>query len=182
MVYAIIYSLFLGFGIAIGSDFYFLLDPVARKDDGSLDGSSAYTLSGTFNAVNGTSPFGLSGSWTFNNATVDTTHSELFKGNVACPRDPSWEWWRSTVSPYFFFALVPIFSLLICVSNMTPIKSRQLPVMVTIACVGWVTNNIANRCESSFLGGMRLADFACRHLQPFRYRVLPRIVCRWHTW
>ncbi|PWN44218.1 DUF1212-domain-containing protein [Ceraceosorus guamensis] len=31
MVYAIIYSLFLGFGIAIGSDFYFLLDPAARN-------------------------------------------------------------------------------------------------------------------------------------------------------
>jgi uncharacterized membrane protein YjjB (DUF3815 family) len=147
MVYSIIYSLFLGFGIAIGSDFYFLVDPTARKGDNSLDGSTAYTLEGTFSALNGTSPYTLSGSWTFNNSTRDAAHAALFKGDVACPRDPSWQWWRSTVSPYFLFAFVPIFALLICLSNMTPVKNKQLPVMIAIACAGWVTNNVANRCK-----------------------------------
>ena len=147
MVYAIIYSLFIGFGIAIGSDFWFLIDPNARRSDASLDGNSAFSISGTFNAMNGTSPFMLEGAFTFNNQTLDQAHQDLFKGNVGCMRDPSWEWWRQGVSPYTFFALVPIFSLLLCLSNLTPIRSKQLPVMVAIACTGFVTNMVANRCK-----------------------------------
>ncbi|KAK9895646.1 DUF1212-domain-containing protein [Cystobasidium minutum MCA 4210] len=95
MVYAIIYSLFLGFGIAVGSDLYFLLDPSAR--------------------------------------------------NIACARNPDWQWWRQNISPYALIALVPIFSLFLCLNNLQPIRSKQLPVMIIIACIGFVTNTIANR-------------------------------------
>lgn len=169
MVYAIIYSLFLvspdfpqllfqadqescaqGFGIAVGSDLYFLLDPSARAPQNSLDGNNGgYNLQGVFHAMNGTIPITLNGQWTFTNQTiVPDANDALFEGNIACARNPDWQWWRQNISPYALIALVPIFSLFLCLNNLQPIRSKQLPVMIIIACIGFVTNTIANRCKS----------------------------------
>ncbi|KAM0751263.1 DUF1212-domain-containing protein, partial [Meredithblackwellia eburnea MCA 4105] len=100
MVYAIIYTLFLGFSIAVGSDLFFLFDPSAR-------------------------------------------HAQATKGNIMCYRDPSWEWWRQGASVYWLILLVPAFSFFLSLWNLQPIKSRELPVMVLIAIIGFITNRLA---------------------------------------
>lgn len=143
-----------GFGIAVGSDLYFLLDPRARAPQNSLDGANiGYSLQGVFHAMNGTIPITLDGQWTFSNqtATEPDANDALFEGNIACARNPEWQWWRQNVSPYALIALVPIFSLFLCLNNLQPIRSRQLPVMIIIACIGFVTNTIANRCKLSIV-------------------------------
>ncbi|EGG10445.1 uncharacterized protein MELLADRAFT_33673 [Melampsora larici-populina 98AG31] len=91
MVYAVIYSLFLGFGISIGSDFYYLLDPNARR----------------IAAMHATS--------------------------------------QQSINPWWMFLLVPAFSFFLSLWNLQPLRSRQMPVMVIIACAGWVCNYFANQ-------------------------------------
>ncbi|CAD6577107.1 MAG: hypothetical protein CYPHOPRED_000161, partial [Cyphobasidiales sp. Tagirdzhanova-0007] len=145
MVYAIVYSLFLGFGLAIGSDMYFLVDPASRDPTGT-SGATTFTVAGLFNAVNGTSPYNnLSGSFTFTNQTTDSANNNLFKGNIMCARDPSWEWWRQSITPYALLGLVPAFSFFLSLWNMQPLRSRQLPVMVVISCIGYAANMAANK-------------------------------------
>lgn len=142
MVYAIIYSLFLGFGISIGSDFYFVFDPAARA---ALEAeyAPAYSVTGSFSGYNGTLPI-LAGTFTFTNATDDQPTTTLSAGNVMCRRDPNWEWWRQRLNPLWMILLVPAFSFLLSLHNLQPIKSRQLPVMVIISCAGFVCNFFAN--------------------------------------
>lgn len=118
--------------------------------------------------MNGTIPITLDGMWTFTNQTANMpdANDALFEGNIACARDPSWQWWRQNVSPYALIALVPIFSLFLCLNNLQPIRSKQTPVMIIIACIGFVTNTIANRCklESKRNGVLATDDDCCRHL------------------
>lgn len=80
IVYAIIYSLLLGFGITVGAALYGIMD---------------------------------------SNATSQTT----------CENPPN---------PYYGFIFVPFF--VICISILYQAKWRQMPVMVFIACTGYVVN------------------------------------------
>ncbi|KNZ55474.1 uncharacterized protein VP01_2668g1 [Puccinia sorghi] len=145
MVYAVIYSLFLGFGIAIGSDFYYLLDPKARHIEEMQSVAPVYTLSGSFQGMNGTIP-GLNGLFTFSNDTNSATgEGQLHQGVIQCFRDPHWQWWRQGANPYWSFLLVPMFSFFLSLWNLQPIWTKQMPVMVIIACIGWVCNFFANK-------------------------------------
>lgn len=138
MVYAIIYSLFLGFGIAIGSDLYFVLDPHARAEQWvPLD--SATEVKGAFTMSNETMPL-WEGTFSFSNGTKN----KLNTGSINCEREADWPWYRQEISPWFNFLFVPLFSILLCFNNLQPWKSRHLPVMVFIACVGYVANMTAN--------------------------------------
>src|SRR5688572_27052692 len=85
IVYAIIYSLFLGFGITVGALFYGLID---------------------------------------SNATSDTT----------C---------RDTLNPFVGFAFVPGFVLCICLLYQA--KWRQMPVMLFVACAGYIVNYFSSK-------------------------------------
>ncbi|PLW04473.1 hypothetical protein PCANC_28410 [Puccinia coronata f. sp. avenae] len=145
MVYAVIYSLFLGFGIAIGSDFYYLLDPKSRHVAEMQTAAPTYTLSGSFQGMNGTIP-GLNGFFTFNNASSSSDNEgQLHHGVIQCYRDPNWQWWRQSANPYWSILLVPMFSFFLSLWNLQPIWTKQMPVMVVIACIGWVCNFFANR-------------------------------------
>ncbi|KFA69894.1 hypothetical protein S40285_07928 [Stachybotrys chlorohalonatus IBT 40285] len=85
IVYAIIYSLLLGFGITVGAALYGVLD---------------------------------------NNATSETT----------C---------RDTMPQYYGFIFVPFF--VVCISILYQAKWRQMPMMVIIACAGYVVNYFSSR-------------------------------------
>ncbi|KDN52600.1 DUF1212-domain-containing protein [Tilletiaria anomala UBC 951] len=141
MVYAIIYSLFLGFGIAIGSDLYFLLDPAARKSM-YVPLTSSTEVSGSFTLANETMPM-WNGTFSFTNGTGGSGNS-LKLGNINCERDLGDPWWKSNVSAWFNFLFVPLFSLLLCMHNQQPWKSKELPVMIIIACIGFACNLLAN--------------------------------------
>ena len=163
MVYSIIYSLFLvrsslmfplisqGFGITIGSDLFYVLDRPAKRASlaAAAQANSYITLSGIFTptntTLNSTSLVPFNGTFTFSNATTDQITSNLNQGSIICVRGTDWPWWKQGMPQIYLIALVPLFSLLLSMWNMQPIKSRQLPVMVVISCIGFVTNNLANR-------------------------------------
>lgn len=138
MVYAIIYSLFIGFGVAIGSDLYFVVDPAARRSIW-VPLNTQTQVSGAFTFANETMPH-WSGQFTFSNGTKNALNT----GSINCERLPEWPWYRQPVTPYLNFAFVPIFSLLACFSLLHPFKSREVPVSVVIACIGYTTNYFAN--------------------------------------
>ena len=67
--------------------------------------------------------------------------SSLEQGAIYCVRAASDGWYaRPADNLLWAIGLVPVFSLVICLSNLQPIKSRILPVQVSIACAGWVVN------------------------------------------
>lgn len=151
MVYAIIYSLFLGFGITIGSDLFYVIDRPARRADALAAAAmrQMVTIHGQFsqdpgapNFIAGLMPF--NGTFTFSNSTTDDVSANLNKGNVICNRALDAPWWRSSVPQLYNIGFVPLFSLFLCLWNMQPLKSRQLPVMVFISCVGYASNAMAN--------------------------------------
>jgi len=138
MVYAIIYALFLGFGIAIGSDLYYWIDPSARRSMW-LPLNTQTEVQGSFTFANETMPH-WSGEFTFSNGTKNALNT----GSINCERLPDWPWYRQPVTPYLNILFVPLFSLLACFSLLHPFKSREVPVSIIIACVGYVVNLLAN--------------------------------------
>lgn len=155
MVYAIIYSLFLGFGITIGSDIFYVFDRPARRAD-SIAAAALHqvvTVHGQFaqdallnssssDYISNFMPF--NGTFTFSNGTTDAITAHLHKGSVICDRPDGLPWYRQAMPPIYNIGFVPLFSFLLCLWNMQPLRSRQLPVMVFISCVGYAANSLAN--------------------------------------
>lgn len=139
LVYAIIYALFIGFGIAIGSDLYFVFDPAARKSIW-LPLDTQTEVKGSFTFANETMPH-WSGQFTFSNGTKNA----LSTGSINCERLPEWPWYRQPVDPLFNILFVPLFAFLGCFALLHPFKSLEVPVSVVIACIGYITNLMANR-------------------------------------
>ncbi|KAJ6628750.1 hypothetical protein B0H10DRAFT_2160730 [Mycena sp. CBHHK59/15] len=144
MVYALIYTLFLGFGLQIGSDFYLLLDPPTRRHLNYLAESAVPTIefSGTWVADNNTAnavvPY--NGTWSFIHAVTPHT-SDIVDG---CYRPTSLQWYLQPFPSWCAFIIVPLFSLLSSLANLQPFRSKQLPVMVVISCAAYAANKVAN--------------------------------------
>ncbi|ESK94393.1 duf1212 domain membrane protein [Moniliophthora roreri MCA 2997] len=145
MVYALIYTLFLGFGLQIGSDFYLLFDQHARRKLDALASSLQTTvaLTGSWVADNGTidnSSAPLVGTWTFTRAMPQSSH-DIIEG---CYRPHTFPWYLQPFPTWTAFIIVPVFSLLSSLANLQPFKSKQLPVMVIISCCSYASNKVAN--------------------------------------
>ncbi|THH20398.1 hypothetical protein EW146_g946 [Bondarzewia mesenterica] len=143
LVYALVYTLFLGFGLRIGSDFFLLLDSPERHKllmlSNEIHGSIAYN--GTFLSDN-SSRFGdgkaLYGTFTFSNSTT-SNHDHIFKG---CYR-PTDEHWYLRIFPWWTqLFMVPAFAICSSMLNLQPWKSKEMVVMVVIACVAWTANAV----------------------------------------
>ena len=148
MVYALIYTLFLGFGLQIGSDFYLLVDHGARRHLETLaarmnavvsvsgvfvsDNSSSYT------AVTGGKP--VSGTFTFS-SSVPFAEEHI---NNGCYRPPSFPWYLQPFPWWTQFIIVPIFSTLSSLANQQPLFTIELVVMVVISCVAYAANKVAD--------------------------------------
>jgi len=143
MIYAIIYSLFLGFGLTIGSDMYYIIDPNVRKDHvaEARQNATTVTVHGRFIADNSTTIPGFNGIFTFSN---DTTKIDA-NYEVGCLRDPAWPWYQQNFPFWTLFLLVPAFSLSSASWNLQPLRSTQLPAMVLISCAAFAANTAANR-------------------------------------
>ena len=141
MVYAIIYSLFLGFGLTMGSDVGYLVNAHLRQEaDLATRGlMSDIVVSGSFTSENATSLIS-DGSFQFTNAT-QAIASNIIKG---CYRDPEWAWYFRPFPVWTLVILVPLYTLLSTSWNLQPLKSKQLPAMIIISCC-------------------RLASIICRH-------------------
>ncbi|KAF9464418.1 DUF1212-domain-containing protein [Collybia nuda] len=144
MVYALIYTLFLGFGLQIGSDFYLLLDHETRDqlDTLATSLSSVVTMSGSWVADNATlnSSIPSTGTWTFTH-TILPSQRDIYNG---CYRPKDAPWYLRPYPLWTSFVIVPLFSLLSSLANLQPLKSKQLPVMVVISCASYASNKIAN--------------------------------------
>ncbi|KAL4061818.1 hypothetical protein V8B97DRAFT_648494 [Scleroderma yunnanense] len=97
LCFALMYSLFLGFGLAIGAEVYSKL--VGKAIVGPTD--------------------------------------------YACvvSHDPAGPWWQRTPSLWWAFLTVPTFSLFLSMRLMAPWWKQELPILIAISCVGWVTNH-----------------------------------------
>ncbi|EMD40684.1 hypothetical protein CERSUDRAFT_44225 [Gelatoporia subvermispora B] len=148
MVYALIYTLFLGFGLQIGSDFFLLFDEGARHELATLAARMAttVTVTGTFVPDNGTfSPdFNngdiLEGTFSFTNSTP-LTQAHIV---VGCYRPPSFPWYLQPFPWWTQFIIVPIFSVLSSLANLQPFWTWELVVMVVVSCVSYAANKVAN--------------------------------------
>ncbi|KAJ7507957.1 hypothetical protein B0H11DRAFT_2153490 [Mycena galericulata] len=144
MVYALIYTLFLGFGLQIGSDFYLLFDVAARRQlYGLADAlSSQEEISGTWIADDPTLYTGIpaNGTWTFVHV-VQPNAADIIDG---CYRSQDFPWYLQPFPAWCAVFIVPVFSLLSSLANLQPFRSRQLPVMVVISCCSYATNKVAN--------------------------------------
>ncbi|KAF8639835.1 hypothetical protein AX17_001090 [Amanita inopinata Kibby_2008] len=144
MVYALIYTLFLGFGLQIGSDFYLLLDPQYRQqlEEMANNISSTISLVGTWVADNTTSnsTVPLVGTWTFVHS-IPPSDQDIYEG---CYRPRQFPWYLQPFPLWTSFIIVPLFSTLSSLANLQPFWSKQLPVMVIISCCSYASNKIAN--------------------------------------
>jgi uncharacterized membrane protein YjjB (DUF3815 family) len=153
MVYASIYSLFLGFGITIGSDLFYVIDRPARQADNLAAAALNHmvTIHGQFaqNPDQGSQDYvaafvPFNGTFTFSNATEDAVGVHLAKGAVICARAAGLPWYQQAMPPIYQILLVPAFSICLCLWNMQPLRSKELPVQVLISCVGYTANMAAN--------------------------------------
>ncbi|THH03748.1 hypothetical protein EW145_g6037 [Phellinidium pouzarii] len=145
VVSGIMTSLYLGFGLTLGSDLFLFLDRPARRAVRASASSLASNavISGTYEAFNSTSSgFGNSGSatfsgyFTFQNSSTPAPPT-LVQG---CFRDPHWGWYLKPMPFWTLFFLVPLFAFCSSMNNQQHWWSRQMAVMVTIACISfWIT-------------------------------------------
>ncbi|KZV64095.1 DUF1212-domain-containing protein [Peniophora sp. CONT] len=143
MVYALIYTLFLGFGLQIGSDIFLLFDPHAREFLKSVSSSGASIVySGQFVADNGTlsALIPLNGTFTFQNDAAPGV-KDLIEG---CYRPSYFPWFKQPFPFWTQFIIVPLFSIGTSLGNLQPWKSRDLVVMVLISCASYTANKAAN--------------------------------------
>ncbi|KAJ3815485.1 hypothetical protein F5876DRAFT_71989 [Lentinula aff. lateritia] len=142
IVYAVIYTLFLGFGLTIGSDFYLVVDRRARKAYyvNSTPTNLTYTH-GRFVMANGSIPFiPIQGVLGQANA-LNYEQQHLVKG---CFRDPSWQWFKQPFPWWTLLLLVPLYSTLSSLGNLQRVRSVQLLVMVLFSCCSYAANKGAS--------------------------------------
>ncbi|KAL4241818.1 ThrE exporter family protein [Abortiporus biennis] len=143
MVYAVIYTLFLGFGLTIGSDLYLIINKHARRNMALSTLEESTLVHGSL-LVSNSSDFNiLTGSF----ALLDTTgkNSHIFKG---CYRNPEWPWFRQPLPWWSLFFLVPVYSVCSSLANLQAWRSPQLPVMVLFSCLAYAANKGANELVS----------------------------------
>jgi len=141
MVYAIIYSLFLGFGLTIGSDFAYIVFPTLRHIQATATHNLAHVvqLHGSFTADNSTLPMSsFTGSFSFVNASHMAGRGNPDSLLEGCHRNTNSLFFLQPFPTWTLFLLVPLYSLISSLWNLQPLKSRQLPVMVFISCARYV--------------------------------------------
>lgn len=144
LVYALIYTLFLGFALQFGSDLYLLFDPSARHELDTLAAraAAAITITGTYITDNNSPPNGRvphMGSFTFTPSTPFTRQNIV----KACYRPPDFPWYLQPYPWWAQFIIVPIFSFISSFNNEQPI-TLDLFVMVFISIVSYAANKVAD--------------------------------------
>jgi uncharacterized membrane protein YjjB (DUF3815 family) len=120
MVYAIIYSLFLGYGITIGTAIYGLLDANATSNTQCINPMYVFDFPSF--------------------QKLDFPHLYRSADEVSLSSSEAYFIPRA---PYYRFIFVPIFTLCLTVINQA--KWRQVPVMILIAFAGYVVNFFSAR-------------------------------------
>ena len=138
-------SLYLGFGLTLGSDIWLHFDKSERARVSSL-ADSFERFNGTFYSTNSSvpgwlSPANLTGIWSFDETTVQETR-DIVSG---CYRDSDRGWWLQPLPWYSLFALLPIINLVISMKRNQPLWTIEMPVMIAISCTSTAVTRLANR-------------------------------------
>ncbi|KAI0079641.1 DUF1212-domain-containing protein [Panus rudis PR-1116 ss-1] len=146
MVYAIIYTLFLGFGLLIGSELYLAINPNAHKNMALIAMEESQIIHGSLIALE-PPPHIQDVPWTGRYSFLDVggPNSRIVKG---CYRNPAWPWYRQPLPWWTLFLLVPIYSTFSSLSNLQYWRSIQLPIMVIFSCLAYAANRGANHALS----------------------------------
>ncbi|EJD05985.1 DUF1212-domain-containing protein [Fomitiporia mediterranea MF3/22] len=145
IVSGIMTSLYLGFGLTLGSDVFLFVDRPARRAAHAAAArlASSTMIQGYYQAYNSTgSGFGNSGNATFTGYFTFTNSSAPGPPNIVqgCFRDKNWGWYLQPVPYWSLFFLIPLFAFCSSMNNQQHWYSRQMVVMVSIACVSfWIT-------------------------------------------
>lgn len=137
IVYAIVYSLILGFSLTLGSDLAFLILPGfrAQRDAMADDLATSLILEGAFDPTNSTLFNPLNGTFTItqgiNPDLPITKYHYIMEG---CYRDPAWPTIFRPVPWYWLFLLAPLFILVLCCLNGQGLRGWRIWIMITIGC------------------------------------------------
>jgi hypothetical protein len=152
MVYSLVYALFIGFSLKIGSDLYLHMDKAAYIELKTMAAATPRTVvyQGTFvadasfaTALAGT-PFPGAGSFKFMNRTVSATSAAAAQHIVmGCFRPPGRPWFLNAWPTWTRFVLVPTYATLSSLKNLQPWRTVDLVVMVGISCVSYAANKTA---------------------------------------
>ncbi|KAG8819514.1 hypothetical protein FRC18_012059, partial [Serendipita sp. 400] len=136
MVYAIIWTLFLGFAITLGSDFYYIVDPSAlhRRLQATQYLSDAVRLHGAFFVHSSD----ITGSFQFTNMTTPAP-SRVYSIR-GCYRDPDWPWYLQSPPTWTLVFLVPLYGVFSALASFQPFWNREMFVMVLVSCCSYTAN------------------------------------------
>lgn len=129
----------------MGSDLFLFVDRPARRAAhraaARLVGNTV--IQGSYQAFNSTdSGFGNTGNATFTGFFTFVNSSSPAPPELVqnCFRDKHWRWYLQPVPFWALFFLVPLFAFCSSMNNQQHWFSRQMIVMVTIACISfWIT-------------------------------------------
>lgn len=140
IVYAIVYSLILGFSLTLGSDLAFLVLPTFRRQRDAMadDLASTLVLVGEFNPTNSTVVMPLNGTFTLSqgidpNLPIPKYHY-IMEG---CYRDPMWPRIYQPVPWPWLFLLAPLFILCVSALNGQGLRGWRIWVMIFIGCASF---------------------------------------------
>lgn len=137
IVWAIVYTLFLSFGIAIGSE---IMDATGIKQPtaATTGGNSVQTVTISGSFLSNNTMFDQTfrnGTFMFSNGTSSTEDAQ-----VACYRDPALAslWYYETLPSWTLLFLVPIFAAALAVWFRADWRSKDMGVMIVVASIGYV--------------------------------------------
>ncbi|KAL7420196.1 pheromone-regulated protein prm10 [Cryptotrichosporon argae] len=64
--------------------------------------------------------------------------------DYTCSSTHNDHWWMSTPSGYWYYLCVPAYAFFLSLRNQQPLFAKELPIMLAIACAGWVTNHFSS--------------------------------------
>ncbi|KZT11599.1 DUF1212-domain-containing protein [Laetiporus sulphureus 93-53] len=141
MVYALIYTLTLGFGLQLGSDLFLLVHPSARDTVVQVVTQDTNPINGIFMrdfGLNATNM--LNGAFTFSNTTPVVLDNVV----MGCYRPDNLPWYFQAFPWWSEFFLVPGFAILLSLANAQPWMSWDFLVMILISIVSYLANKVAN--------------------------------------
>ena len=148
ITYALIFTLFLGFGLQLGSEIYLAADSSSRHnlDDITNQLFPGVDIVGSFIPDNGTLAYTNKGE------TINGTFMfyDLQEPNMneyvkeACVRRHDSPWYYQPFPWWTQFIIVPLYTLLSPISNLQPFWKWNFLVMVVIACISYTLNTVVN--------------------------------------
>jgi uncharacterized membrane protein YjjB (DUF3815 family) len=144
MVFALMYTLLLGFGLSIGSDLYLLFDKNARQALDALAASivADLTLTGSIVPAPGSGPSQtLVGAFTFGDPAAPRPLKNIIK---SCWRADGAPWYLQPFPHWTRYIIVPAFSIASAIAHGQRVRSREFVVMVLISCAAYACNMAAN--------------------------------------